>query len=140
MGYTLFSLVTWGALVLLILPERKMDVLQTAVVLLLGMIWIVAKRPRLQKIRLPKSLLGLVAVILVLMGQCFYGRWMDSAKILPIARLLHLPVFFLVSATAVVLTVCAGGAALYITQRLYAILTDPNPRTEAGRGDRKSVV
>lgn len=55
MGYTLFSLVTWGALVLLILPERKMDVLQTAVVLLLGMIWIVAKRPRLQKIKFPNA-------------------------------------------------------------------------------------
>lgn len=134
MGYTLFSLATWGALVLLILPERKMDVLQTAVVLLLGMIWIVAKRPRLQKITLPKFLLGLVAVILVLMGQCFYGRWMDSAKILPIARLLHLPVFFLVSATAVVLTVCAGGAALYISQRLYAILSDPTRKAEVGRG------
>ena len=134
MGYTLFSLVTWGALVLLILPERKMDVLQTAVVLLLGMIWIVAKRPRLQKIKFPKCLLGLVAVILVLMGQCFYGRWMDSAKILPIARLLHLPVFFLVSATAVVLTVCAGGAALYISQRLYAILSDPTRKAEVGRG------
>lgn len=133
MGYTLFSLVTWGALVLLILPERKMDVLQTAVVLLLGMIWIVAKRPRLQKIKFPKCLLGLVAVILVLMGQCFYGRWMDSAKILPIARLLHLPVFFLVSATAVVLTVCAGGAALYITQRLYVILSDPTRKAEVGR-------
>ena len=63
MGYTLFSLATWGASVLLVLPERKMAALQTAVVLLLGMIWIVAKRPRLQKITLPKFLLGLVAVI-----------------------------------------------------------------------------
>ena len=133
MRYTLFSLATWGASVLLVLPERKMAALQTAVVLLLGMIWIVVKRPRLERIKLPKPLLGLVAVILILMGQCFYGRWIDSFRILPIARLLHLPVFFLVAATAVVLTVCAGGTALYIGQRLYAILSDPDRGTETRR-------
>ena len=43
MQYTLFSLVSWGSLVLLLLPERKMDVIQTAVILLLGAVWIFCK-------------------------------------------------------------------------------------------------
>lgn len=104
MQYTPFSLVSWGSLVLLLLPERKMDVIQTAVVLLLGMVWIFCKRPRLQMKKMPKWLLGLATVMVVLLGQCFYGRWMVSAKILTIARLLHLPVSFLVPAAAVVLS------------------------------------
>ena len=83
---------------------------------------------------MPKWLVGLTAVMLVLLGQCFYGRWMVSSKILPIAGFLHLPVDILVSATAVVLTVCAPGAGWYITQWLYGMLSNVNSKTEFKRG------
>lgn len=134
MLHILFSLVSWGSLLLLNMPERKIGAAQTAVLFLCGMGWILRKKPGFGEKMPPKWLILVAAAILVAMGQCFYGHWMGSYKILPIARLLHVSVGFLVSAVAVALTLCAGGAVFYITQKLYTILSDPDDTVSIKQG------
>ena len=129
MLFRLFCLGSWGAFLLLNMPQRKIAVLQVAVLWILGAARIFWKKPVPPK-RIPEKWPVTVTVgALLVAGACFYVRWAGSPKIAPIALALHLPAPLLAAAAAVAGSVCAGYAVFYMVQKLYIFLSAPNDKT-----------
>lgn len=131
---TLCMIASYFCFVLLIMPQEKAGLVQTAVLLAVGAFWFCRKKPDLTIRRPGKWPVAASFCVLAVMGPCFYTRWMTTPKILTLARLLHLPAPLLVTVTAAAMTLCSFYAVLYGAQRLYSLLTAAGEKADWKRG------
>lgn len=131
---TLCMIASYFCFVLLIMPQEKAGLVQTAVLLAVGAFWFCRKKPDLTIRRPGKWPVAASLCVLAVMGPCFYTRWMTTPKILTLARLLHLPAPLLVTATAAAMTLCSFYAVLYGAQRLCGFLRAAGEKADWKRG------
>lgn len=108
--------------VLLIMPYRMIGLIQTAVLLPLGTLLILWRRPAPPMKKPEKWPLAVSVCILAVMGLCFHGRWLYAPQIQAIASVLRLPMPVLVPVTAVAMALFAGYGIFYCVQKLYGVL------------------
>lgn len=125
----LFIIISYGALLLLLMPPTGVGIIATAVVLMIGIgviIWRKAYRvvPRKNK---QYYLIPVVLILAATMGLCFYNRWLPSSKVQGIASVLHIPVKMFLLIGSLVL----AGLSLYVLyaalQAIVKRLPDANP-------------
>lgn len=131
---TLCMIASYFCFVLLIMPQEKAGLVQTAVLLAVEAFWFCRKKPDPTIRRPGKWPVATSLCVLAVMGPCFYTRWMTTPKILTLARLLHLPAPLLVTVTAAAMTLCSFYAVLYGAQRLYSLLTAAGEKADWKRG------
>lgn len=128
----LLAIVSYGSLLLLLMPPTGAGIISTAVVLVIGICLIVCGRAYIVAPWKNKQfyLIPVAIIIAVILGLNFYNRWLPSSKIQSIAAMLHMPVKILL---LIGLTMLSGLAVWCIYAALQMIvrkLADTDPQAD----------
>ena len=94
MLHLFFVIISYGALLLLLMPATGLGVISAAAMFAVGLCLIIIRRNH----RIPFRengryyLIPAAVLIIAYFGICFYNRWLPSSKLQAIAGMLHMPV------------------------------------------------
>lgn len=110
------------ALLLLIMPATTAGMVKTAILLILGLAWIIWKKPSIRSSLEDKTAFLAAALFTINLSCCFYSRWTPSSKVRAIAAILHMSNRMLIIVTAVCLFPLAALFLSGVLQKIRARL------------------
>lgn len=114
--HILIAASSYASLLLLLLPTKMSGVIGTAIVFLFGFGLIIWKKPWMKESRrISQALVS--GFMTVYLGYRFYMKWIPSSKVKTVAGMLHIPTCVFLGAVAIILTVFAVPAILYVLQK-----------------------
>lgn len=125
-----FLIISYGALLLLLMPATGTGVVLTAVMLSLGIGLIVYKK--IHKVAFCKNklyylILGAV-LICTSFGHSFYNRWLPSSKMQMIADMFRMPIEMMLLIGSLILSGLSVYVLYVILQTIIKIVYDTNPQ------------
>lgn len=107
MFHLLLIIVSYGALLLLLMPATGVGMISTAVILVLGIGLIVYRKIHKAAFWNSKRyfLISVAVFVAAYLGLPFYNRWLPSSKMRAIATMLHMPIEVLLLIGSLILSV-----------------------------------
>ena len=132
MFYLLSMIISYGALLLLLMPATGTGIILTAVLFALSVSLIVYKK--IHKVDFLKNtqylLVPAVIFIAASLGLNFYDRWRYSFRIQAIADMLHMPITWLLLIGSLMLSVLSIYFLYAFLQTIVKKLSDTNPKKD----------
>lgn len=131
----LLNIISYGALLLLLMPPTDVGIISTAVVLIIGIgviIWRKAYRVAPWENK-QYYLISIALVIAATLGLSFYNRWLPSSKVQGIAAVLHMPVKMFLLIGSLVLAGLSLYALYAALQAIVKRLSDTDPLNDFSR-------
>ena len=123
----LFFIISYGAFLLIVMPSIILDIIYTAVILAIGVVWIILKKETITSFRKGNRRLFIPAfIIAAYLGWAFYKRWFYYPQIQAIADRLHMRLETLLVIGSVLLSVLSVYFLFVGIQFILERLTSPS--------------
>lgn len=130
MFHLLFIIISYGALLILLMPATSVGVLSAAVMFAIGVCLILYKKAH--KVTFWKNkeyyLFSIAALLIVLCVPGFYSRWLASTKMQAIAAIFHIPITLILVVGSVVLSVLSVYFLYILLHIIRKKLSDTQPQ------------
>ncbi len=117
-------ILSFGALVLFLMPADKTRIIDTAVLLVFGIAWIIWKKPAVKETGRKQFTLCLALLFVAFCALRFYKVWMGSYRIRVLAELVNIKTDVLVTAADCTLSLCALLFIFLLFQKIEQLLDD----------------
>lgn len=135
MACLLLIVISYAALLVIMMPPTNVGIIGCAAMLALGTGLITYKKIHLKGFWKNKNILLAVVTIIfaVFLDLAFYQRWLPSSKVQTIAAFLHSSTETLLLVLSLGLSVCATGFIYIVLQMLRTVFSDFNPQKSFAR-------
>ena len=128
----LLLIISYGALLLLLMPATGMGIISTAVMLAIGIGLIVCKKFHKEAFRKHTQffLIPVALLVAATFGRVFYNRWLPSSKMLAIATMLHIPVELMLLTGSLILSGLSVCFLFVLLQMIVKKVSDTSPQND----------
>lgn len=132
MLHLLFILISYGSLIILLMPATNEGIVSAVVTFILGAGIIMYKKPNKVSFWKDKrySILLISILIVSYFGFTFYSRWLPSSKIRYIADIIHMPVEAVLLVSSIIFSLFTVYFFCIALQIIEKKLSDANPKNQ----------
>lgn len=112
------------AILLLLMHASPVGIMQTAALLVGGILFVIWKKPKVTIELFTKEFVIIALEIVCYLGYVFFERWVTSSKLRAIANLLHVSAELFVLSATIVLSICALILVIYVLHNIFSVLNN----------------